>query len=127
MDKIKKATSLLDIILDGKYNQFKTIVDGVKLLDKHLNEIQNNIDHVPDQDLDELVKDVENEIGEEEATIEESIKKSMKKLVVNEDYKTVFKGMMKKWNIKSISQLDNQKKKAFFSAVDKAWKSEKEK
>lgn len=45
----------------------------------------------------------------------------------SEDYKKFFKQMMKSWNINSIEDLSDEKKKKFFSAVDKAWKSDKEK
>ena len=43
-----------------------------------------------------------------------------------EDYKTFFKSMLDKEGIKSIGDLDDEKKKAFFNKVDAAWKAKGE-
>lgn len=50
---------------------------------------------------------------------DEEIKKSK--------YSEYFQNMMKKFGIKSIKELDPNKKKEFLNAIDRGWKSEKEK
>ena len=58
--------------------------------------------------------------------LEEKMVASVKLLISEEDYKTFFKSMMKKWNINSPSELSDDKKKEFFDVVDKEWKAKKE-
>lgn len=144
--KIKEATELVDTILVGDYFQYKALREADGILD----EIENQIDHVPDQDLPSLIDDVEDEMSEDSyerdeeeieqanaeveapmeskkvLTVEESMKRAVKLLVTEETYREFFKSMLKKWNIKSPSDLNDAKKKAFFDAVDKGWKAKKE-
>jgi hypothetical protein len=47
-------------------------------------------------------------------------------LIKEEDYREFFKGMLSKWNIKSPTELSDDKKKEFFDQVDKGWKGKKE-
>lgn len=138
MKKIKEAHNLVDDILDGNYSVYK----ASKKADKILDEIENNIDTVPDQNLDELLDDIKDEIAEdsynedededddyecEETTIEENMRNSVKLLVTENAYREYFKKMLKKWNVKSPSELNTAKKKEFFNQVDKGWKGKKEK
>jgi len=143
--KVEEATNLVDTILTGDYSKYKAL----KVVDNILDEIENKIDNVPDQDIPSLLDDVMDDIAKDEyeedseeieqanaevespmesetLTIEESMKRAVKLLVTEETYREFFKSMLSKWNIKSPSDLDDSKKKAFFDAVDKEWKAKKE-
>ena len=43
-----------------------------------------------------------------------------------EAYQKFFQGLLKKFGVKSPAELDDNKKKAFYDAIDKGWKSDKE-
>lgn len=141
--KIKEAIDLVDTILVGDYFQYK----AMKKADYVLDEIENQLDNVPDQDIPSLLDDLEGEMTEdsydrdedemeqtnaeveapmESISVEESMKKAVRLLVTEETYREFFKGMLKKWNIKSPSDLKDEKKKKFFDAVDKEWKAKNE-
>lgn len=123
----KEALNLVDIILDGDYGDYKKVKRVIDGVDAVLDEIENDIDHVPNQDLQALHKSVVDELTKDELTpVEESIAISISKLIREEDYRTYFKSMMKNWNIDSIDDLSDEKKKKFFDAVDKGWKAKKE-
>lgn len=135
MDKVNEAIKLVDTILTGDYSSYKIISE----VDSILDEVENQIDTVPDQDLDQLQDDITDELSKDssdveeekveeykESTIEENMKQSVRLLVTEEDYRTYFKSMLKKYNINSPSDLDDAKKKDFFNAVDKGWKAKKE-
>jgi uncharacterized membrane-anchored protein YjiN (DUF445 family) len=124
---VKEATNLVDIILDGDYGEYKKIRSAVLNVDSVLDEIENDIDHTPNQDLQALHQSVVDELTKDELTpTQEAIAISISKLIREEDYRTFFKKMMKSWNIDSIEDLSDEKKKKFFDAVDKAWKADKE-
>lgn len=123
----KEAIDLVDIILTGDYNEYKKFNESLELVDEIIDEVENKIDNVPDQDLQSLYKTVFDELSQDSMTpVEESILSSVKKLIKEEDYREFFKGMLKKWNIKSPTDLEGDKKKEFFSQVDKGWKAKKE-
>jgi hypothetical protein len=46
--------------------------------------------------------------------------------VGGKEYDDFFKGMLKKWKIKSYKDLPKNKQKAFFDEVDKKWNAKKE-
>ena len=46
--------------------------------------------------------------------------------VGGKEYDDFFKGMLKKWKIKSYQDLPKNKQKAFFDEVDKKWNAKKE-
>jgi len=132
---VKEAAELVDVILTGDYFAYKAIGD----VDKILDEVENKIDNIPDQNIEELHDDVVDELSTDSAdreeeemeeykenTVEENMKTAVQLLVSEEDYRTYFKSMLKKWNINSPSDLDKEKKKEFFNAVDKGWKAKKE-
>ena len=48
------------------------------------------------------------------------------KNVGGKDYDNFFKGMLKKYKIKSYKDLPKSKQKAFFDEVDKKWEAKKE-
>lgn len=57
--------------------------------------------------------------------IEEQMLASVK-LLSEDAYKEFFKKMLNKYGVKTPSELSDDKKKAFFNAVDKGWKANKE-
>jgi hypothetical protein len=147
MNKIKEHLDLVDIILDGSYTQYKKLND----VDTILDEVENAIDHNPNQDMDQLVDDVEDEMSKDsnqrqeeqdeevaasmetpipmentELKTEDKMKNAIQLLVKEETYREFFKSMLDKWNIKSPSDLDDEKKKEFFDVVDREWKAKKE-
>jgi hypothetical protein len=127
MDKIKESHDLVDVILNGDYKQFKTEKDTMTLTDEIIDEIENKIDHVPNQDMGEEYQSIFDELSKDSMTpVEESILNSVRKLIKENDYREYFKSMLKKWNIKSPTELSDEKKKEFFDAVDKGWKAKKE-
>jgi hypothetical protein len=124
---VKEALNLVDIILDGDYSEYQKLEQAGRKVDKVLDEIENDIDHVPNQDLQALHKSVVDQLSKDELTpTEEAIAHSISNLIREEEYRTFFKKMMKNWNIDSIEDLSDEKKKKFFDAVDKAWKADKE-
>jgi hypothetical protein len=54
------------------------------------------------------------------------VKESKENTIISEDYKEYFKSMMKKHDIKNISDLEGDKKKEFFKKVNAGWKSKEE-
>lgn len=127
MDKIKEALDLVDVILKGDYDKHKKIQEADTTMDDVLDEVENKIDTVPDQDLQSLHQDVVDELTKDGVTaVEEMIAISISRLIREEEYRDFFKSMLKKYNVSNPSELQGDKKKAFFNAVDKEWKAKKE-
>lgn len=125
--RVEEAMDLVDIILDGDYKEYKVLKDSMNLVDNLVDEVENKIDHVPDQDMEALYKIVFDELSTDDMTpVEESMVKATKLLITEEEYREFFKTILKKWNINSPADLEGDKKKQFFDAVDKAWKAKKE-
>ena len=137
MDKVDEATDLVDTILTGNYSAYKVVNE----VDTILDEVENRIETIPDQDVDELLTTVMDELSKDSSdieeeenkeievmkpSIEESMKNSVQLLIKEEEYREFFKGMLKKYNVNSPSDLDDEKKKEFFNAIDKGWKGKKE-
>jgi hypothetical protein len=127
----KEASDLVDMILDNNYSSSKDIAE----VDRILDEVENQLDNVPDQDIESLHDDVVDELskddtqkeeGQEETSVEESMKNAVRLLISEEEYRDFFKDMLRKWNITSPSDLEGDKKKEFFNVVDKEWKAKKE-
>lgn len=142
----KEAEELVDEILIGTPSSIRFMRE----VDNILDEVENELDNVPDQDIQDLYDDVSDELSKDEKqkqhkkheemetpeheraehegepSVEESMKNAVQLLVKEEDYREFFKGMLKKWNISSPSDLDGDKKKEFFNVVDKEWKAKKE-
>ena len=78
--------------------------------------VKNDINHVPNQDVGGLLKSVHDELAEMLNYLKET----------REEYQKFFKSMMAKHGIKNMGALPPEKKKAFFNAVDKAWKAKNE-
>jgi len=122
-----QATKLVDVILSGKYNTYKKVTEAVDRTDEVLDELENKLGNVPDQDIDQLSKRVSDELSvDQSAPVEEKISIAMSRLIKEEAYREYFKKMMKRYNVRDIKDLSPAKKKAFFNAVDKNWKSKKE-
>ena len=128
MDKIKEATDLVDVILAGDYGKHKKVQEADTTADKVLDEVENKIDTVPDQDLQSLHQDVVDELTKDEgvSAVEEKIAISISRLIREEEYREFFKKMLKKHNVSNPSELDAEKKKAFFNMIDREWKAKKE-
>jgi len=136
--QVQEAYDLVDSILTGNYQSYKKLQEMDEFLDDILNEVENKVDNVPDQDIPELQQSVEDDIsgtdsdepeeasGNDLSQIENILLKTTKRLIKEEDFRAFFKGMMKKWKITSPTQLSDEKKKQFFTAVDKGWKAKKE-
>ena len=73
--------------------------------------LANVINTVPNQNVGGLLKSIHRQLAE---------------MRVNEDYKTYFKSMLKKYGYDSPANIPADKKKEFFNAVDKGWKGKKE-
>lgn len=131
MNKVKEATILVDVILTGDYKEYKNIKESTELVDQLIDEVENKIDTVPNQDMEQLYQDVFDELSQDQEddetpSVEDAMAESVKRLIKEEDYREFFKGMLKKWNIKSPTELGDDKKKEFFDQVDKGWKAKKE-
>ena len=57
--------------------------------------------------------------------------KSLKELILGEgtkeEYQKFFNKKLKKFDVKSVSELDDEDKKKFFNEIDKEWKGDSEK
>ena len=78
--------------------------------------ISNDINHVPNQNAKALYQSIRNQMLEFNSLSED--KKA--------EYKAYFDNMLKKFGVSSPKDLDNEKKKEFFNAVDKGWKAQNE-
>ena len=125
--RVKEAIDLVDIILDGDYDEYQKIQDSMNLVDNLVDEVENKIDNVPDQDIDSLYKTVFDELSTDSmSNVQENMVQVIRQLITEEEYREFFKKMLKKWNINSPADLSGDKKKQFFDAVDKQWKAKKE-
>lgn len=92
----KEADQLVDDILDGKYSH-------VKLTEKA-------------QDMVDVILDM---CGKDHGKKKKAIKEET-------EYQKFFKTTLQKFGVKSPAELEGEKKKEFFDAVDKGWKGNKE-
>jgi hypothetical protein len=125
----KMIEGLVDMILTkpDKYKKFKSFAEAITSVDFILDNLENEIDHVPAQmSGEEQAADVRDEIGKDEA--QKQMEESINNLLGEEGtaYQKFFKAQLKKWGVNSPSQLPDDKKKEFFNSVDKAWKGKKE-
>jgi len=81
-------------------------------------------DGVADSDEDESEIEDDSEIGESYSNI---MKLGVTALIdENSGYKEFFKSMLSKYGVNSPKELEGEKRKEFFNAVDKGWKGKKE-
>ena len=127
MDRKEKAIKLVDEILVNDTTS-KKLVEGEDLVDKILDEVENKIQHIPDQDLESLQQAIYDELTKDtnRTDLEKQMMESVKMLLSEESYKEFFQKMLKHYNVNSPSELDKEKKKEFFDKVDKGWKAKKE-
>jgi len=68
--KLEMANKLVDVVLDkpSLYKKMKSYVEATESVDTILDDLDNKIDHVPDQlsGVDQ-VKDVQDEVGKDES------------------------------------------------------------
>jgi uncharacterized protein (UPF0262 family) len=81
-----------------------------------LHKHSNDINQVPNQKVKALYQSIRRQMSEF-ALMGEADKSN---------YKAYFAGMLKKFGVSSPAELDGEKKKAFFNAVDKGWKGKSE-
>lgn len=125
----KKANKILDLIQnecgcgcgdgeghmgmhdeEGEEDQYEDAYDAMD----HVG--PNDIDAVPDQDGEKVYASIRRQLGEIRLLNRES----------KEEYRKFFQSMLNKYGVDSPSQLDDAKKKEFFNAVDRGWKTKKE-
>lgn len=125
----KMLEDLVDMIITNpeKYKKFKSFAGTVKTVDHILDNLENEVDHVPAQlSGEEQHKQIEDEMSKDEA--QKQMEEAINNLLGEENtaYQKFFKAQLKKWGVNSPSELEGDKKKAFFNAIDKAWKGKKE-
>jgi len=95
---------------EGEEDQYEDAYDAMD----HVG--PNDIDAVPDQDGEKVYASIRRQLGEIRVLNRES----------KEEYRKFFQSMLNKYRVKSPAQLDDEKKKEFFDAVDKGWTAKKE-
>lgn len=125
----KIIDKLVDMIITNpeKYKKFKSFAEAVGKVDHILDNLENEIDHVPQQlSGEEQADQLKDEMGKDEA--QKQMEEAINNLLGEENtaYQKFFKSQLKKWGVNSPSELTADKKKAFFNSVDKAWKGKKE-
>lgn len=110
-EKINTTLNLLDVYLNEKCKKGHVEED-------ELNETENEIEHVPEEDPHEHLMQIKKDIAE--------TKQLLSKLVEETEYQKFFKSMLDKYGVNSPAELDDEKKKEFFDAVDAGWKGENE-
>jgi len=121
MKKIKESLA--------QFNQYYSLKEADKIIEemcgkKHTEELENDIENVPEKDMKKQLDNVENDIAEMKQIMSETIIE----MTLNEkEYKDYFRSMMKQYGVTSPAQLSTEKKKKFFKAVSAGWKKEKKK
>jgi hypothetical protein len=111
--KVKVDVDECDMVGDDENTEFDGEFDEGPAREEDPQKKANKINHVPDQNARGLVGSIRKQLGEFN-NLSESAKKA---------YVDYFKSMLAKWNIKSVKELPDDKKKEFFNAVDKGWKA----
>ena len=97
---------------DGKYGSFK--------------EVTGKVDEILEKAGPPAKKDKDEEM-EECGKMREIREEVIENLIGEQsEYQAYFKSMLKKWGVKGPAQLPPDKRKAFFNAVSKGWKSKKQ-
>ncbi len=107
--------------------------------------VSNALNNVPNQDAETELTNLKGELGgtakvagdgvadtdEDESDVDESYSNIMKLGVTalvdeNSGYKEFFKSTLTKYGVNSPKELEGEKRKEFFNAIDKGWKGKKE-
>jgi len=110
MTRVKEVEQLVDTILDGSHGSLKK-------------EVTEKVDEVLEKAGPPAKKD-EDEDMEECGKVREEVIENL--ISEQNPYQAYFKSMLAKWGVKSPAQLPPDKRKAFFTAVSKGWKSKKQ-
>lgn len=88
--------------------------------DDNPQKMSNDINHVPNQNAGQLLKTVRDELSEG------MVWKMIAEMRKDQKYKEFFRSMLKKHGYDSPADIPEGKKKAFFNAIDAAWKAANE-
>ena len=110
MTRVKEVEQLVDTIIDGSHGSLKK-------------EVTEKVDEVLEKAGPPAKKDEDDEMEECGKVREEVIENLISE---QNPYQAYFKSMLAKWGVKSPAQLPPDKRKAFFTAVSKGWKSKKQ-
>jgi hypothetical protein len=113
---LNKGMSDGEIEMDSDEYGFEAEKDQEPSKEDNLTKKTNDINHVPNQQGKALYQSIRRQMSEYK-TMSEGDKSK---------YKEFFDGMLRKFGVTSPSQLDDEKKKEFFNAIDKQWKAKNE-
>lgn len=133
--KSKLAEEMVDLILDENFETFGKVVKAFKKLDRILDSC-NADEAVGGFAMDSVEDEVEeNDIPHDPTNVDDLMSSLRKQLAEirslsendKEEYKKFFDSMLKKFGVSSPAELDNDKKKEFFDAVNRGWQTPEEK
>ena len=98
-----------------------------------LQELSNHIKSMDENKSSNLIRTFmstinENQLSTKQKALFEDVNHALNndKLNEGEKYEDFFKKMLKKYKVKSISQLDDKEKKKFFDEIEKKWTADDE-
>jgi hypothetical protein len=99
-----------------------------------LDEIENQLQNYPTQDAEDLLKRVRQDIstdtlmrgGDEEESDISVVESEGQESGDKEEYRARFNAMLKQYGVTNIGELPPEKRKEFFSNIDKHWKAKNE-
>ena len=89
---------------------------------KHLEEIENDIENAPADDMEEEMENIEKDIAETK-----KFGVPFKFALGESAYQDFFKATLAKFNVSSPKELSDDQKKEFFSKLETGWTKEKDK
>lgn len=110
-----------------QFNAYYGLNEAEKIIDemcgrKHVEEIENDIDHIPEEDPEKHIDMIKKDIAETRELVGSALIEFM---LGENEYKEYFKKMLKKWGVNSPAELPKDKRKQFFNAIEVGWKGEK--
>jgi hypothetical protein len=100
---IEKATELVDTFLVGDYSLYKRLGDANLSVDEILDEIENQIDHVPNQNLPELYSNVVDELTKDSTPVQEKLS-LFKESLNTEEMKSLIKAVTERCKTKKVKE-----------------------
>jgi len=79
-----------------------------------------------DEEIEINIDDEDDEMGESAIFINKLVDEEIIEEGDKEEYQKFFKGKLKEFGVKSPAELDDAKKKEFFSAIEKGWTKDKD-